>query len=222
MENVTGREALRIAQQDRTVLPEVLQRCAGWIDACWKALPGKENKWSSKSAHERLTWAYNKAPHLHDDTAFSQLAAWCETRLDALSGQTVHMTPSHGDLHLSNVLLSGENEAWGIDFETWAQWPHAYDIARLIAHTATMFGPQDGAGMELAEQEYRRCVLSGLLAQDHVDEPFLDLFLAIDALVYRGDTSAAPALETRQLRARFKRAKALVDALVLRHGYDRY
>ena len=216
MEDAVGTEALRIAQKNRSTLPKVLARCAGWMDASWALRPGEDAKWRSEHARKRLAWARKKARHLRDDVAFSRLGAWCETRLEALDGQTVRLALSHGDLHLSNILLSRKNNAWGIDFETFAETPQAYDLARLIAHTATMFGPQNAVDMEAAEHTYRDHMLSGLSAERQIDTRFLDLFLAIDALVYRGDTSEHPKRDTKQRRARSKRATALVDALVLR------
>jgi Ser/Thr protein kinase RdoA (MazF antagonist) len=71
--------------------------------------------------------------------AFARHGAAVIALAGAYEGRKTLSAPTHGDMHLRNILLEGPR-SWGIDFSASHTAPVGFDIARLLLHYTGVFG----------------------------------------------------------------------------------
>ncbi len=168
----------------------------------------------------RLSKAQNRAPEMLYGPLFESLGQQAKQGIVDLIGRPVLLVQSHGDLHLSNLIIAPDGVTYGIDFEDWFERPVEHDLARLLTHFMTMLGPQDVDGMRVLLLRAHEALIDAFRPEMQIDVSLLRAHMVLDALVYWVDCADPASLTTRMGRSRFKRTAAFAEAIILDSRLD--
>ena len=223
MEAAPGREALRLAQSLKGDIDgqlSILTKCTQWSSATWRILPKRCGNWDGTATMARLLKALNATPETLSGPIFESLGQQAKQGIMELIGQPVSLVQSHGDLHLSNLIIAPDGVTYGIDFEDRFERPVEHDLARLLTHFMTMLGPQHVDGMRVLLVRAHEALIDAFRPEMQLDVSLLRAHMMLDTLVYWVDCANPASLTTRMGRSRFKRTAAFAEAITLDSRLD--
>ncbi|WP_146590306.1 phosphotransferase [Puniceibacterium confluentis] len=166
MTHVAGR-TLRQCLEDTSApqtVAALLTRAGAWVAAFHRGQIGAPRTFQPRFTEQYLRQVMSEVRDQSRRVAEPEFFLSCAERLCALAhryeGQQTVTAKTHGDLHLSNLLI-GTRNVWGIDFAGGRTVPVGHDLARLLVDYATGFALRDDIAPgevlpEAAEQAFFR------------------------------------------------------------------